>query len=232
MSVNSLTVFFPAYNEEKNIALTVEKALKVLKNLGLKKYEVLVIDDGSKDATGKIADELAIEYPEVKTIHQKNGGYGQALRAGFANAQYPWVVYTDSDGQFDFSEVTKFLEKTDEADVVYGYRIKRNDHFLRTVTAKGWAISVWILFGLWMKDVDCGFKLVSKDVLEKIPPLQSKRGGMINAELAIKAKKFGFKVAQVGARHYPRLYGEPTGVKINVILQSYLDLFKLWLSLR
>lgn len=231
MAVDRLSVFFPAYNEEKNIALTVEKALKVLKNLSLKNYEVLIIDDGSKDDTGKIADELAVEYPEVRVIHQKNGGYGRALRAGFSNAKYSWVVYTDSDGQFDFSEVGKFLEKADKADVIYGYRLKRSDHFLRTVTAKGWAISVWFLFRLWMKDVDCGFKMVSKKVLEKIQHLESSRGGMINAELAIKAKKSGFKISQVGVNHYPRIYGRPTGVKINVIIQSYIDLVKLWWKL-
>lgn len=228
--VHNLSVFFPAFNEEKNIAVTVEKAINVLKDLNLEKYEIIIIDDGSKDNTGKIADDLASKYSFVKVIHQKNGGYGMALRVGFSGASYDFVVYTDSDGQFDFSEVSKFLEKSKEVDVVYGYRLKRNDHFLRNITAKGWAFSVWFLFGLWMKDVDCGFKMINRKVLEKIPPLQSTRGGMINAELAIKAKDCGFKIAQVGVKHYPRLYGEPSGVKINVILQSYLDLTKLWLA--
>ncbi|MDO8637958.1 MAG: glycosyltransferase family 2 protein [Candidatus Daviesbacteria bacterium] len=228
--IDSLSVFFPAYNEEKNIALTVEKAEKVLENLKIKKWEILIIDDGSTDKTGEVSDQLAKKIKNVRVIHKSNGGYGTALRAGFSNAKYDWIVYTDADGQFDFSEITKFLEKSKEVDIIYGYRIKRSDPILRTVTAKGWAISVWILFGLWMRDVDCGFKMVNKKVLEKIPTLQSTRGGMINAELAIKAQKYGFKIIQVGVNHYPRLYGKPTGVRLNVILQSYLDLLKLRLK--
>lgn len=232
MKMDSVSVFFPAYNEEGNIANTVEKAVKVLKTLPLKNYEVIVVDDGSKDKTGEIADSLAKKYDFVKVVHQKNGGYGCALRGGFDNAKYDWIVYTDADGQFNFSEVNKFVDKTDEADIVYGYRIKRRDPFIRTVTAKGWALSVWVFFGLWLKDVDCGFKMVSKDVLQKIPPLQSTRGGMINAELAIKAQKAGFKIGQVGVSHYPRVAGNPTGVAPRVIIQSYLDLLKLFWSLK
>lgn len=229
--IDSLSVFFPSFNEEKNIALTVENAVKVLKDLKIKNWEILVINDGSSDKTGEIADQLVKRNKNIRVIHKQNGGYGTALRAGFSNAKYEWIVYTDSDGQFDFSEITKFLGKIKEVDMIYGYRIKRNDPILRTVTAKGWALSVWILFRLWMRDVDCGFKMVNKKVLEKIPPLQSTRGGMINAELAIKAQKYGFRIIQVGVNHYPRLYGKPTGVKLNVIVQSYLDLLSLWWKL-
>lgn len=230
-SVQALSVFFPAYNEEGNIATTTKKAVAALKKLGLR-WEVLIIDDGSKDATGQIADALAKEEVRIKVIHQPNGGYGRALRSGFYNAQYGWVVYTDADGQFDFSEVTKFLAETGKADVIYGYRIKRNDPFFRLLFAKGWALSLFLFFGLRLKDVDCGFKMVRKKVLEKIPPLESTRGGMVNAELAIKAKKYGFEIAQVGVNHYPRLTGRPTGANLRVIIQSYLDLLNLWWKLR
>lgn len=232
MKIDSLSVFFPAYNEEANITATVEKALKVLDNLKLRNYEIIVVDDGSKDNTGKVADQLASKYSNVKVVHQVNGGYGCALRAGFSNARYEWVVYTDADGQFDFAEVTNFLDKTDKADVIYAYKIKRNDHFLRVLAAKGWALSLFLFFGLKVKDVDTGFKMVNRKVLEKIPALASTRGGMINAELAIKAQKAGFKIAQVAVHHYRRLAGQPSGVKPKVILQSYIDLIKLWWTLR
>lgn len=229
--IDSLSVFFPAYNEEKNITQTVEKAKKVLENLKIKKWEILIIDDGSIDKTGEISDRLAKNNRNIKVIHKQNGGYGTALRAGFLNAQYDWVVYTDADGQFDFSEITKFLNKTSEADVIYAYKNKRNDHIFRTLAAKGWALSLFVFFGLKIKDVDTGFKMVNRKVLEKIPPLESTRGGMINAELVIKAKKYGFKITQVEVNHYPRLFGKPTGVKLNVIVQSYLDLLNLWWKL-
>lgn len=227
MKIDSLSVFFPAYNEEKNIAVTVTYAIRVLKDLKIPQWEILIIDDGSKDKTGQIADDLAKKYSNIKAIHQINGGYGMALRTGFANAKYDLVAYTDSDGQFDFSEITNFFDKLDEADVIYGYRIKRNDPIHRIIFGKGWILSLWLLFGLNLNDVDCGFKLIKRKVLDNIPPFQSKRGGMINAELAIQARRAGFRISQVGVHHFPRLGGKPTGASIKVIFKSYLDLFKL-----
>lgn len=228
MIVDSLSIFFPAYNEEGNIVLTVKKAEKVLENLKIKNWEIIIVNDGSSDKTGEKAEILAKEDKNIRVINQPNGGYGMALRSGYYHAKYPYIVYTDSDGQFDFSEVTKFIEKIDEADLVIGYRIKRSDPFIRLIFAKGWAISLYVFFGFWLKDVDCGFKMINKKVLEKIPPLESTRGGMINAELVIKARNAGFNIAQVGVNHYPRLAGKPTGASLKVIVRSFLDLFKLW----
>lgn len=229
--VKSLSVFFPAYNEEGNIGNTAEKAIAVLKTLDLK-WEVVIIDDGSKDKTGQIADELAEKYSQVRVVHQPNGGYGAALRAGFANSTLEWVTYTDGDGQFDFAEISNMLAAAENADVVWGYRIKRNDPFYRLLFAKGWTISLWLLLGLNLKDPDCGFKLFKKSVVESIMPLESKRGAMINAELAAKAQNKGFLIAQVGVHHYPRLAGKPTGANLSVIIKSYLDLLKLWWKLQ
>ncbi len=226
-----LSVFFPAYNEEKNITATVSKADKVLQKLKIKS-EIIIINDGSKDKTAEVSKQLVNKFPNVKLVNQDNGGYGMALRAGFENAKNEWIVYTDADGQFDFSEVSKFLYATKEADYIIGYRISRQDPFYRLIFAKLWALSVFILFGIWVKDMDCGFKMINRKVLKKIPPLQSTRGAMINAELLIKTKKAGFRIAQIGVNHYPRTAGVPSGASIRVIIQSYLDLFKLWLQLR
>lgn len=229
--VQSLSVFFPAYNEEENIKKTVEDAVKVLKELSIK-WEVLVIDDGSKDKTGQIADDLAKENSNIKVIHQPNGGYGMALRAGFYNSKYEWIAFTDADGQFDFSEITKFIEKSDQADIVMGYRIKRSDPFMRLVMAFGWKCAIFLFFGTWFKDIDCAFKLIKKEVIDTIPRLESTRGGMISPELILKAQKKGFKITQIGVHHYPRLYGKPTGSNLRVILISFRDLFKLWWKLK
>ncbi len=230
MSIDNLSVFFPVVNEEDNITATVEKAIAVLQKLNLK-WEILIVDDGSTDKTGQIADNLVKEYSQVLVHHQPNGGYGAALKSGFYYTKYDWIVYTDGDGQFDFSEVNKFLEKTDEADLIIGYRIKRKDPFIRLVIAKGWAMLLLFFFGLRLKDVDCGFKMIKRQVINKISPLQSERGGMINAELVIKAEKFKFKITQVGVNHYPRLYGRPTGASMQVIINSFFDLIKLWFKL-
>ncbi len=227
-----LSVFFPCFNEEGSIEQTVSKAIKVLERLSLN-YEIIIVDDGSKDKTGQIADELAKDNLKIKVIHHpKNLGYGEALKSGFYNAKYDVVVYTDGDGQFDFSQVTSFLEKIEDNDLIMGYRIKRQDPFFRILFAKGWALSLFAFFRLTLKDVDCGFKMVRKKVLEKIPHLESQRGAMINAELAIKTKKMGFKVAQVGVNHYPRLSGKPTGANFKVVLKSFIDLIRLWWKIK
>lgn len=232
MSIKNLSVFFPIYNEEGNVEITVKKATEVLKNLDLN-YEIIIVNDGSNDKTGEIAEDLAKKDPHIRIIHhQKNSGYGEALKSGFYNAKYETICYTDGDGQFDFNEVSKFLEKIEDHDLVLGYRIKRQDPLFRILFKKGWKLSLLTFFGLKFKDVDCGFKMIRKEVLEKIPHLESSRGAMINAELAIKTKKSGFKIAQVGVNHYPRLSGKPTGASINVILKSYTDLIRLWWKLK
>lgn len=232
MGIQRLSVFFPVVNEEGNLENTVKKAVKVLENLKLK-YEILIIDDGSVDKTGEIAEKLAKENSLIRVkYHEGNYGYGEALKTGFYNSKYEFIVYTDGDGQFEFSEVDKFIEKIVNYDLIIGFRIKRKDNFIRTLFARGWAFALFLFFGLNLKDVDCGFKMVRKKVLDTIPRLASTRGGMINAELAIKAKKFGFKITQIGVAHYPRVTGKPTGANINVIASSFADLFKLWWKLR
>lgn len=232
MSVKNLSVFFPLYNEEGNIKDELEKAMRVLTKLGIE-YEILLINDGSEDKTGQIADELAKENPRIRVIHhEKNLGYGEALKSGFYNARYDTIVYTDGDGQFDFSEVKLFLEKIEDYDLLIGYRIKRQDPFFRILFKKGWRLSLFVMYGLTLKDVDCGFKMIKRKVLQKIPHLQSQRGAMINAELAIKAKKYGFSVGQIGVNHYPRLSGKPTGASFKVIFRSYVDLLRLWWKLK
>ena len=226
--IKNLSVFFPCVNEEGNLEATVSKAVNILDSLKLE-YEIIIVNDGSKDKTGQIAEKLAKENNNIKVItHPKNLGYGEALKSGFYNAKYDTIVYTDGDGQFDFSEVTNFISKLDEADLIIGYRIKRQDPLFRLIFAKGWALALFAFFRLKLRDVDCGFKMIKKQVLEKIPKLQSQRGAMINAELAIKTKKAGFSIAQVGVNHYPRLSGKPTGANIMVIIKSFLDLVKLW----
>lgn len=232
MKTKQLSVFFPTFNEEGNIETTVSKAVKILQDLHLE-YEIIIVNDGSTDKTQSVAQKLASRNTKVKVInHPKNLGYGEALKSGFYNSKYDTIVYTDGDGQFDFGEITKFLNKIDECDLIVGFRIKRKDPFFRILFKEGWALSLLAFFRLSLKDIDCGFKMVKREVLQKIPHLKSQRGAMINAELVIKAKKAGFKIDQIGVVHYPRLSGKPTGANIVVIIKSYLDLLRLWWSLK
>src|SRR3989344_5963427 len=131
MKVKSLSVFFPTYNEEGNVEATVGKAVRVLEDLRLE-YEIIIVNDGSKDRTRQVAEKLADKNPKIRIInHPKNLGYGEALKSGFYNTRFETVVYTDGDGQFDFSEVKKFLEKIEDNDLIVGFRIKRQDSLIR-----------------------------------------------------------------------------------------------------
>lgn len=230
--IAELSVFFPTYNEEANIKSTVTKAMEILPRVA-ERWEILIVDDGSTDKTGKIADQLAKESKNIHVIHHpKNRGYGGALKSGLYNCRYPWIVFTDADGQFDLGEITKFLEKINSAEVIVGYRLNRQDPFLRKLFGWGWTQIANLLLGINVRDVDCGFKLVKKEVIEKIPKLESTRGGMISPELLAKAQKNGFKSVEVGVHHYPRKEGTQSGANLKVIFRSFLDLFRLWGKLR
>lgn len=232
--IKELSVFFPAYNEEKNIEATVRKAKDVLLKIA-DKWEIIIVDDGSKDNTGKIGDALAKEDERIKVIHHSpNKGYGASLKSGFYSSKYSWIAFTDADGQFDFSEITKFIEKQEEtgADLVIGYYLSRQVPFYRKVNTFFWQLVVFALFGLKVRDIDCGFKLISKKVIEGIPHLESERGAFISSEFLIKANKKDFKIVEIGVHHYPRKAGKGTGANLDVIIKSFVDLFKLWKKLR
>lgn len=231
--MDSISVFFPTFNEEGSIKETVENAKKVLEKVA-KNWEIIIVNDGSTDKTGEIATKLANGDKRIRVIsHKENKGYGASLKSGFYNAKYPWIAFTDSDGQFDFSEIAKFIEKQKltRSDLVIGYYKKRRVSKFKIITSRMWELAVMVLFSLHARDIDCGFKLVSKKVIDKIPKLESERGAFISSELLIKAKKAGFKIVEIPVTHYPRIKGKGTGRNIRVIIKSFVDLFRLWIKL-
>jgi len=231
--LKELSLFFPAYNEEANLERTVEKAIPVLKKVA-GKYEIVIVDDGSKDRTGEIADRLAKKYSFIRVIHNcPNRGYGGAMQTGWYSGKFEWIAFTDADGQFDFAEIIKFIEKQKEtnADLVIGYYLKRAASQTTILTSKIWELLVFLFFGLKATDIDCGFKMVKRKVIETIPRLESERGPFITSELLIKAKKAGFKFAEVGVHHYPREGGQATGRQLKIIFSGLLDLIRLRLKM-
>jgi len=229
-----LSVFFPLFNEEENVERTVAGAIKVLNEIA-EKWEIVLINDGSKDGTLAIAKKLVEGNRRIRLIdHPKNRGYGGAFKSGLYAAKYEWIAFTDADGQFDFGEITNFFEKQEKtgADLVIGYYKKRRVSKTVILTSKVWEALVWAMFGLRVRDIDCGFKLISKKVPDKIRNLESERGAFINSEFLIKAKKAGFKIVEIPVTHYPRAAGRPTGRNLNVILNSFKDLFRLRLRIR
>lgn len=231
--IPALSVFFPTYNEQANIASTVKKAKKVLEEVA-DKWEIIIVNDGSTDHTPHIAQELSHSDKRIRVVtHSPNRGYGAAFATGFYSARYPWIAFTDADGQFDFGEIVHFISKHNEtgADLVIGYYKKRQVSKFKIITSKMWEFAVWLLFGLHVKDIDCGFKFVSKRVLDTIPRLESQRGAFVSSEFLIKARKYGFTIAEIPVTHYPRTAGQGTGRNLNVIIKSFVDLFRLWRKL-
>ena len=232
--IKELSVFFPAFNEEKNLFNTVSRAREVLL-ANFSDWEIIIVNDGSSDLTEAITKKLESLDPRIKSVtHPKNLGYGAAFRSGVYNCRFNWIAFNDSDGQFDFSEITNLvkIQAESQADMVVGYYLKRSVHYYRKVNTYLWQTVVRLLFGLSIRDIDCGFKLFSKKVIEAIPSLESERGAFISTELLVKAKKSGFKIVEVGVRHYPRISGVGTGANLNVITKSFVDLFRLWRKLK
>jgi len=233
--IDELSVFFPCYNEEKNIKNTVSKTIPTLIKIA-KRWELILINDGSKDNTAKVLEEIKKQYSteDIRIItHNPNRGYGGALKSGLYNSKYQWIAFTDSDGQFDFAEITKFIEKQQQtkADLVIGYYIARQVSKAAIITSKIWELIVFTLFGLRVTDIDCGFKLINKKVIETIPKLEAERGAFISSEFLIKSKKAGFKIVEIGVHHYPRIEGKATGRSFKVIIKSFSDLFRLWFKI-
>ena len=225
--LSSLSVFFPMHNEEENITRVIKQAQNVIPKLA-EKYEIIVVNDGSRDRTSAIAHQLANKDKHVVVIDQVNLGYGGALQTGFGAAKYDWVFFADGDLQFDLAELSKFVPLTAENMAVLGYRIKRADKWSRLLLAK--LLKVWNViffqFPSEILDIDCAFKLFHRNVVDDLMPLES-RGAMISTELLLKLVDNNYTYEQVGVTHYPRHYGAQTGARWDVIYGAVKETFRL-----
>lgn len=228
-----ISLFFPAYNEEANVGGTIDKCIEILEPFGCD-YEIIIVDDGSKDRTSEITKNYASNNPHVVLKrHEKNKGYGGALQTGFRSCRYGLLFFSDCDLQFDLSELTAFIERMKEdasIDVVIGYRIKRADPFIRKLNAFGWKIWARLLFGLNVRDIDCAFKLFKKEVMDNI--VIESTGALSSVEFLTKIKNMGYKIIQMGVNHYPRKEGTQTGAKVSVIIRAFYESFKLYGKIR
>ncbi|MGE3274578.1 MAG: glycosyltransferase family 2 protein [Vicinamibacterales bacterium] len=226
-----LSVFFPAYNDSGTIASLVIRAVQVAATL-TPDYEVIVVNDGSQDATPQILDELAVQYAgHVRIVHHpQNRGYGGALRTGFATASKEFVFYTDGDAQYDPAEMTLLWHKMGPGiDWVNGYKIARSDPFHRIVIGRVYHHTVKLLFGFKVRDVDCDFRLIRRAVFDKVR--LEKNSGVICLEMMKKFDDAGFKVAEVPVHHFHRTHGKSQFFNFRRIFKTGIDVLKLWWSL-
>lgn len=233
VKINELSIFFPFWNEQENIEKVVLGAKEIAEKVA-KKWEIIMVDDGSTDKTLQIAEKLASQDERLRAVsHQPNRGYGAALAAGFANARYEYIVFTDGDSQFNFSEVTKFIDKIQHADIVIGYREKRRDTMLFKRLLLMYLLKVWdlLLFRFTFKDIDCAFKMFKKEATEQLMPLRSE-GAMVSSEILAKAVRKKMKIVEVGVTHFPRTEGHQSGANIPVVIRAILESFILWWDLQ
>lgn len=221
----ALSVFFPCYNEEGNVRRVVGEAMAFLPTVS-DDFEVILVDDGSGDRTGAIADALAAADARIRVVHHEtNRGYGGALQSGFRAATKELVFYTDGDGQFDFEEIDLLLPLLEEYDGVSAYRLNRRDPPIRKLNAWCWTVLVNLVFGTRLRDIDCAFKLFPRKLFDEIE--MKSRGALIDAEVLARARRLGYRIGQVGVHHYPRRVGEQSGANLRVILRAFKELFKL-----
>jgi len=191
-------------------------------------YEVIVVNDGSRDRTKEVVEALAATNPRIRCVsHPQNRGYGEALRTGFSSSTKELIFFTDGDKQFDVNEIARFLPEIEDADMVIGYRRPRQDPPIRILYAIGWKLLVTTLFGYAARDVDCAFKLFRREVWESVNV--NSGGATFSAELLVKARRKGYRVKELRVTHLPRTAGSPTGGNPRVILRAFRDL--LWLRL-
>ena len=225
LTTRGLSVVLPAWNEEEVIARTVAAVVETLSVLA-PDYEVVIVDDGSQDRTGEIAEALAAANPRIRVAHNwPNRGYGGALIAGFNTVSKDLTFFMDADGQFDIRDITGLLPELEHYDAVLGYRKHRQDPLPRLVNAWGWKLLMRLLFGLKVRDIDCAFKLFPTTLVRRAN-VQA-QGAMVNTEMLVKLNRLGYTWVEVPVHHYPREGGKASGANLRVILRAFKELLKL-----
>ncbi|MFQ6104068.1 MAG: glycosyltransferase family 2 protein [Candidatus Glassbacteria bacterium] len=225
----SISIILPAYNEEQNIARSIEVSENVLKGL-VDDYEIIVVNDGSLDRTEEVVSEISQTNSNVRCLsHRVNKGYGAALKTGLKNARKQLLFFTDSDLQFDISELKQLMSWIDTHDIVIGYRKRRRDHTGRRFLGWGWTTLVSILFGLKVRDIDCAFKLFKKKVIDSISI--DSIGAFVNSEILLRATRMGYSLKEVPVTHFPRLNGKAKGARPRIIIKALHELSKMYREL-
>jgi glycosyltransferase involved in cell wall biosynthesis len=228
--LRSISAFFPVHDEEDNVVPMAEAVLAVLPDVAAR-WELVIVDDGSRDATGARADALAASRDGVRAVHHPtNRGYGAAIRSGLGAARHEWVFYTDGDRQFDPRQIGRLIAELPRADVVVGWRSRRADHALRRLNTFAWNTLIRVLFGLRVRDVDCAFKLLPRRALDGL--VLEAEGAMISTELLAHLRCRGLRIVEVPVDHFPRTSGSPSGSDPRVILRAFRELARLYPRIR
>lgn len=218
-----ISAVMPAFNEEANLEQSVGRMARALE-VNARGFEIIVVDDGSQDGSAALLERLRGAHPNLRVVrHPVNRGYGAALRSGFDAARFGWIFLMDADNQFDPAEVELLLARMADADIVAGYRKHRRDPRLRRLNAWAFFTMVRLLFGRLVRDVNCAFKLMRRDLI--IHMALHSEGALINTEILVLARQLRARVVEVPVEHYPRTAGQQTGAKLTVVLKAFRELF-------
>ena len=229
--MTSISLVLPAYNEADNIEPVIAEATPALASI-TDDYEIVIVDDGSRDDTAAVARRAAAKDPHVRLVqHPVNQGFGASVFSGFVNAVKEWILYTDADRQFVLGELARFVPLMDQADLIAGYRAPRRDPFLRVLYGKGWSRLCTLLFGYTVRDVDCGFKLLRRAMVDELAGSIASRGATFSIEWLVRAKRAGYRFAELPVSHRPRVAGNQTGANMKVITRAFRELWRLRIQL-
>lgn len=221
-----LSLCLPAYNERENIGELLDSAIGMLPEF-LRQYEVIVVDDGSRDGTAELVAEYSARDPAIRLVrHATNVGYGGAVTSGLRAAKGQHVAFMDSDGQFSLLDLPHLLCHLSTSDIVIGYRYRRADSGLRRINAWAWSQVVRATVGVQVKDLDCAFKIFPRDIVQQLT--LSATGACINAEILAQCVQRDLTICQIPVAHYPRSRGAQTGANIRVICRAFQELPQLW----
>jgi len=224
-------VVLPAYNEAENIEPMVAEAVPALE-ANADDWEIIVVDDGSADETAGATRRVSEREPRVRLVqHAVNQGFGSAVLTGFTSAEKDWIFYTDADRQFVLAELERFVPHMESADLIAGYRAPRRDPFLRVFYGKGWSALCTLLFGYTVRDVDCGFKLLRREIVQDLAPKIASRGATFSIEWLVRAKRAGYRFVELPVSHRPRVAGSQTGANVRVIVRAFRELVRFRLQL-
>jgi glycosyltransferase involved in cell wall biosynthesis len=230
-SVVAISAFFPCYNDQATIAQMVKLTVETFARVGVTDAEVIVIDDGSSDASPQVLADLAVSEPMLRVVtHEQNRGYGGALISGFGAATKQWVFYTDGDAQFDPTELELLVQRaSDDVDVVQGFKLRRADNIARRVVGRVYHWFVSLAFGLKIRDTDCDFRLIRRSSLDRVELEHTT--GVICVELVRKLQDTGARFTEVGVHHYRRVYGKSEFFRLGAVAHTLFDLGVLWVRM-